>query len=160
RTSARGVYAIGDVIAGPRFTHAASYQAGIVIRNALFRLPARADYSAFPWVTYTDPELAQIGLTEAEARSQHGEDAVVSRFNFSDSDRAQAERETLGTAKILSRRNGRILGASILGAHAGELAHLWVLAMQQGLRLKDVAGLIAPYPTFGEISKMAASEFY
>jgi len=160
RTSARGVYAIGDVIAGPRFTHAASYQAGIVIRNALFRLPARADYSAFPWVTYTDPELAQIGLTEAEARSQHGEDAVVSRFNFADNDRAQAERETLGTAKILSRRNGRILGASILGAHAGELAHLWVLAMQQGLRLKDVAGLIAPYPTFGEISKMAASEFY
>jgi pyruvate/2-oxoglutarate dehydrogenase complex dihydrolipoamide dehydrogenase (E3) component len=160
RTSARGVYAIGDVIAGPRFTHAASYQAGIVIRNALFRLPAKVDYSAFPWVTYTDPELAQVGLTEAAARARLGEDVAVSRFAFAESDRAQAERETIGTAKIVSRRNGRILGGSILGAHAGELAHVWVLAIQQGLRLRDIAGTVAPYPTFGEVSKMAAAEFY
>ena len=160
RTSARGVYAIGDVIAGPRFTHAASYQAGIVIRNALFHLPAKADYSALPWVTYTDPELAQIGLTEGEARARHGQDVAVSRFDFAENDRAQAERETVGAAKIVSRRNGRILGASILGAHAGELAHMWVLAIQQGLKLRDIAGIIAPYPTFGEVSKMAAAEFY
>jgi pyruvate/2-oxoglutarate dehydrogenase complex dihydrolipoamide dehydrogenase (E3) component len=160
RTSARGVYAIGDVIAGPRFTHAASYQAGIVIRNALFRLPAKTDYSALPWVTYTDPELAQIGLTESAARAQHGQDVAVSRFDFAENDRAQAEHETIGTAKIVSRRNGHILGASILGAHAGELAHIWVLAIQQGLKLRDIAGIIAPYPTFGEVSKMAAAEFY
>jgi pyruvate/2-oxoglutarate dehydrogenase complex dihydrolipoamide dehydrogenase (E3) component len=160
RTTARGVYAIGDVIAGPRFTHAASYQAGIVIRNALFRLPAKVDYSAFPWVTYTDPELAQVGLTEADARRQHAEDVAVSRFDFAESDRAQAERETIGTAKIVSRGNGRILGASILGAHAGELIQLWTLALGKGLKLRDIAGMIAPYPTFGEVSKMAAAEFY
>jgi pyruvate/2-oxoglutarate dehydrogenase complex dihydrolipoamide dehydrogenase (E3) component len=160
RTSARGVYAIGDAIAGPRFTHAASYQAGIVIRNALFRLPAKTDYSALPWVTYTDPELAQIGLTEAAARARHGDDVAVSRFDFADNDRAQAERETVGTAKIVSRRNARILGASILGANAGELAQLWVLAIQQGLKLKDIAAIVAPYPSLGEVSKMAAAEFY
>ena len=160
RTSARGVYAIGDAIAGPRFTHAASYQAGIVIRNALFRVPAKTDYSALPWVTYTDPELAQIGLTEAAARARHGDDVAVSRFDFADDDRAQAERETFGTAKIVSRGNGRVLGASILGANAGELTHLWVLAIQQGLKLKDIAAIVAPYPTFGEVSKMAAAEFY
>jgi pyruvate/2-oxoglutarate dehydrogenase complex dihydrolipoamide dehydrogenase (E3) component len=160
RTSARGVYAIGDVIAGPRFTHAASYQAGIVIRNALFHLPAKADYAALPWVTFTDPELAQIGLTEAAARARHGDDVAVSRFDFAESDRAQAERETLGAAKIVSRRNGRILGASILGAHAGELIQLWTLALANGLKLRDIAGVIAPYPTLGEISKSAAAEFY
>ena len=160
RTDARGVYAIGDVTNGPRFTHVASYQAGIVIRNALFHLPARVDYSALPWVTYTDPELAQVGLTENEARRQHGEDVAVSRFDFAENDRAQTERETVGTAKIVTRRNGRILGASILGAHAGELAHLWVLAIQQGLKLSAVAGMLAPYPTFGEVNKMAAVEFY
>ena len=161
RTTARGIYAIGDVIAGaPRFTHAGSYQAGIVIRNALFRLPAKVDYSALPWVTYTDPELAQIGLTEAEARRRHGTDVAVSRFDFAENDRAQAERETIGTAKIVARRNGRILGASILGAHAGELIQLWTLALGKGLTLRDIAGMIAPYPTFGEAGKMAASEFY
>jgi pyruvate/2-oxoglutarate dehydrogenase complex dihydrolipoamide dehydrogenase (E3) component len=161
RTTARGVYAIGDVTAGaPRFTHAASYQAGIVIRNALFRLPAKVDYSALPWVTYTDPELAQVGLTEAEARRRHGDDVAISRFDFAGNDRAQAERETIGTAKIVSRRNGRILGASILGAHAGELIQLWTLALGEGLKLRDIAGTIAPYPTLGEVGKMAASEFY
>jgi pyruvate/2-oxoglutarate dehydrogenase complex dihydrolipoamide dehydrogenase (E3) component len=161
RTTARGVYAIGDVIAGaPRFTHAASYQAGVVIRNALFRLPARADYAALPWVTYTDPELAQVGLTEAEARRRHGDNVAVSRFDFAGNDRAHAERETVGTAKIVSRRNGHILGASILGAHAGELIQLWTLALSKRLTLRDITGTIAPYPTFGEVGKMAAAEFY
>ena len=160
RTSAHGVYAIGDVTNSPRFTHVASYQAGIVIRNALFHLPAKVDYAALPWVTYTDPELAQVGLTETEARGRLGEDVAVNRFEFAENDRAQAERETIGTAKIVTRRNGRILGASILGAHAGELAHVWVLAIQQGLKLSAIAGMLAPYPTLGEINKMAASEFY
>ena len=109
---------------------------------------------------WTDPELAQIGLTESEARARHGDDVAISRFDFAENDRAQAERETVGTAKIVSRRNGHILGASILGPHAGELASLWVLAIQQGLRVRDIAGIVAPYPTFGEVSKMAASEFY
>jgi pyruvate/2-oxoglutarate dehydrogenase complex dihydrolipoamide dehydrogenase (E3) component len=161
RTTARGVFAIGDVVAGsPRFTHVGGYQAGIVIRNAVFRVPARVDYAALPWVTYTDPELAQIGLTESEARRQHGQDVAVTRFVLADSDRAQAERDAGGLVKVVARRNGRILGASILAPQAGELAHLWVLASEQRLKLKDIAGMLAPYPTWGEANKMAAAEFY
>ncbi|HVB18575.1 MAG TPA: NAD(P)/FAD-dependent oxidoreductase, partial [Stellaceae bacterium] len=160
RTTARGIYAIGDAIDGPRFTHVASYQAGIVIRNALFRLPAKVDYAALPWVTYTDPELAQVGATEAEARRRYGDEIAVMRFPFAESDRAQAERRTGGTVKIVARPNGRILGASILGAHAGELSHVWVLAIEQRLKLRDIAGMLAPYPTWGEVNKMAGVEFY
>ncbi len=160
RTTARGVYAIGDAIDGPRFTHVAGYQAGIVIRNALFHLPARVNYAALPWVTYTDPELAQVGATEAEARRRHGEDVAVIRFPLTENDRAQAERSTGGIVKIVARRDGRILGASVLGPHSGELAHVWVLAIEQRLKLKDIAGMLAPYPTWGEAGKMAAVEFY
>lgn len=160
RTTARGVYAIGDVIDGPRFTHVAGYQAGIVIRNALFRLPAKVDYAALPWVTYTDPELAQVGSTELEARRLHGDGITVVRLPLAQNDRAQTERDTTGAVKVVAHRNGRILGASILSPHAGELSHLWVVAIEQGLKLKDVAGMLAPYPTWGEANKMAASEFY
>jgi pyruvate/2-oxoglutarate dehydrogenase complex dihydrolipoamide dehydrogenase (E3) component len=160
RTSARGVYAIGDVVGGPRFTHVASYHASIVIRNALFRLPTRVDYAALPRVTYTDPELAQVGSTEAEALRRYGKDAVVIRAPFAANDRAQTEREIAGTVKIVARRDGRVLGASILGRHAGELSHLWVLAIERRLKLKDIARLPVPYPTWGEAGKSAASEFY
>jgi pyruvate/2-oxoglutarate dehydrogenase complex dihydrolipoamide dehydrogenase (E3) component len=160
RTSASGVYAIGDVTVGPRFTHAASYQAGIVIRNALFRLPAKVNYTALPWVTYTEPELAQAGLTEPDARRQYGDGITITRFAMAGNDRAQAERATEGLIKVVARNNGRIVGASILGAHAGELIHLWALAIGQRLKVKHVAGMIAPYPTLGEIGKSAAAEFY
>ncbi|MET4702305.1 pyruvate/2-oxoglutarate dehydrogenase complex dihydrolipoamide dehydrogenase (E3) component [Constrictibacter sp. MBR-5] len=160
RTSVRGVYAIGDVAGGPQFTHAAAYQAGIVVRNALFRLPAQVDYRALPWVTYTDPELAQVGLTETQAREVHGDRIVVVRSSFGKNDRARAELQTLGSVKIVARRNGRVLGASILGPHAGELIQVWVLAIAQRLKLKDIAGAVAPYPTLGEASKSAAGEFY
>lgn len=160
RTTARGIYAIGDVSGGPRFTHVASYQAGIVIRNALFRLPVKADYAALPWVTYTDPELAQAGLTEAAARLQYGDGIAVLRLPFVGNDRAQAERATEGQIKLIARQDGRIVGASILGAHAGELIHLWALAIGRSLKLKHIAGMIAPYPTLGEVGKSAASEFY
>lgn len=161
RTTGRGVFAIGDVAAGgPRFTHAASYQAGIVVRNALFRLPAKVDYAALPWVTYTDPELAQVGLTEAQAREQHGDGVAVARFPLADNDRAQAEHTTEGLIKVVALSNGRILGASILGPRAGELIHLWALAIGQRLKLSHIAGMTAPYPTLGEIAKSVASEFY
>jgi len=160
RTTAPGVFAIGDVIDAPHFTHVASYHAGIVIRNALFRLPAKVDYTALPWITYTDPELAQIGSTEAEARRRYRDEIRVLRVPFTENDRAQTERQTAGLVKIVVHRNGRILGASILAAHAGELAHLWVLAIGQRLRLRHVAAMLAPYPTWGEANKMAAGEFY
>ncbi|MGH6679376.1 MAG: dihydrolipoyl dehydrogenase family protein, partial [Bradyrhizobium sp.] len=159
QTTARGVYAAGDVVDGPRFTHVCSYHAGIVIRNALFYLPARLDYRSLPWVTYTDPELAQIGMTEEQARRSRGEQIRVVRVAYADNDRAQAERQSQGMLKLIADRKGYVLGASILGAHAGELAHLWVIAIEQKIKLRDLSQMIAPYPTWGELNKAAASEF-
>ena len=160
RTSNKRVYALGDVVGGPLFTHAASYQAGIVVRNALFHLPAKADYRALPWVTYTDPELAHVGLAESQARELLGDRVRVTRADFGDNDRAQAEREISGGIKIITDRKGTVLGATILGSHAGELIQLWALASSRKLKLTALTGLIMPYPTRGEISKSAASAFY
>ncbi len=160
RTTNKRVYAVGDIAGGPLFTHVAGYHAGIVIRNALFRLPAKVDYRALPWVTYTDPELAQVGLTEEQARAAHGNDVVVLRWPYHENDRAQAERRTGGLIKAVATKKGKILGASIFGAHAGELIQVWVLAIGQGLGVKAIAGMIAPYPTLGEISKRAAGSFF
>jgi pyruvate/2-oxoglutarate dehydrogenase complex dihydrolipoamide dehydrogenase (E3) component len=160
RTTNRRVFAIGDVAGGPQFTHVAGYHAGIVIRNALFRIPAKVDYRALPWVTYTDPELAHVGLAEAAARERHGKDISILRSAFHENDRAQTERTTHGLVKVVTRKNGLIVGASILGPHAGELIHPWVLAIGQGLKIKAMAGMIAPYPTLGEAGKRAAGSFY
>ena len=160
RTTARGIFAAGDVIDGPRFTHVCSYQAGIVVRNALFHLPARVNYAALPWVTYTDPEIAQIGMTEAAAVQKHGKRLRVLRVAYADNDRAQAEGRPEGLLKVVAKTNGEVLGASIRGAHAGELAPLWVLAIQRGLRLKHIAAIISPYPGWSELNKAAAVEFF
>lgn len=160
RTTNRRIYAAGDAAGGQQFTHLAAYHAGIVIRNALFRLPAKVDYATLPRVTYTDPELAQVGMTEAAAKEAHGGDLNVLRASFHENDRAQAERETHGLVKVIARKNGRILGASILGAHAGELIQSWGLAIGGGLKLKALAEMIAPYPTFGEANKRAAASYY
>ncbi|HLY44396.1 MAG TPA: FAD-dependent oxidoreductase [Stellaceae bacterium] len=158
RTTNRRAYAIGDAAGGPQFTHVALYHAGIVIRNALFRLPARVDYRALPWVTYTDPELAQVGLSEAAARSRGA--VRVLRWQFADNDRAHTERDTAGEVKIVTGRNGRILGATILGAAAGDLILPWALAIAQKLKIGAMANLIVPYPTRGEAGKRAAGSFY
>jgi pyruvate/2-oxoglutarate dehydrogenase complex dihydrolipoamide dehydrogenase (E3) component len=159
RTTNRRAYAIGDAAGGPQFTHVALYHAGIVIRNALFRIPARVDYRALPWVTYTDPELAQVGLTETAARERHP-DIVVERWPFAENDRAQCERATSGMVKLVLRRGGGILGASILGAHAGELILPWALAISRRLKIAAMANLVVPYPTRGDAGKRAAGAFY
>ena len=159
RTSNRRVYAVGDVVGPYQFTHMAGYQAGIVLRNALFRLPAKVDHRAVPWVTFTDPELAQVGLTEAAARAAAG-DIRVLRRPFSENDRAQTERRIDGFVKLVTTRRGRVLGATIVGAQAGELIHLWGLAIARRLSVGAVAGMIAPYPTRGELNKRAAGGFY
>lgn len=159
RTSNRKIFAIGDVAGGYQFTHVAGYHAGIVIRNALFRLPAKSDMRAVPWVTYTAPELAQVGLIEAEAKKKYN-DIKVLTWPFAENDRAQAEQQTDGLVKAVTTAKGRILGAGIVGAHAGELIQPWVLAMSKKLKIGDMASMIAPYPTLGEVSKRAAGSFY
>jgi pyruvate/2-oxoglutarate dehydrogenase complex dihydrolipoamide dehydrogenase (E3) component len=159
----RRVYAIGDIAdprgIGPRaFTHVGSYHAGIVIRRALFRLPARIDYAALPRVTYTRPELAQVGMTEAEA-SAAGHRIAILRWPLADNDRATAERDTQGLAKLVVAR-GRILGAGILAPNAGEMIGLWTLAIAQRVKLGTLASLIVPYPTRSEAAKRAAANFF
>jgi pyruvate/2-oxoglutarate dehydrogenase complex dihydrolipoamide dehydrogenase (E3) component len=160
RTTNRRAFAIGDAAGGPQFTHIALYHAGIVIRNALFRLPAKVDYRALPWVTYTDPELAQVGMIEAAARQRFGDSIEILRWSFSENDRAQTERDTAGLVKIVTRKSGRILGASILGPGAGELILPWALAISQKLKIGAFANLIVPYPTRGEAGKRAAGSFF
>ncbi|MEM6945743.1 MAG: FAD-dependent oxidoreductase, partial [Pseudomonadota bacterium] len=158
--SNRKVYAIGDVAGGLQFTHVANYHAGLVIRNALFRMPVTAKTEHIPWVTYTDPELAQVGLTEAEAKEQHGDKVEIARFEFAGNDRAIADGRTEGLIKAMIGRKGRILGASIVGPSAGEIIHPWALAMANGLKIGAVAGMVAPYPTLGEVTKRAAGAYY
>lgn len=161
RTNVRGVYAIGDVVAeAPHFTHIAGYHAGIAVQNALLLPYAKTDYASLPWVTFCDPELAHVGLGEAEARQRHGNDVQQLQFDLQDNDRAQTESATLGGVKVWARGNGTVLGVSILSPHAGEMAHLWSLVIGSGLKLKAIASMIAPYPTFGEAGKAAAGELY
>jgi pyruvate/2-oxoglutarate dehydrogenase complex dihydrolipoamide dehydrogenase (E3) component len=159
RTTNKRIFAIGDVRGGPQFTHAAGYDAGIVIRNILFFLPAKADYRALPRVTYTAPELAQVGLTEAEARQQFS-DVKCLRWPFAENDRARAERDETGMVKIVTSGSGRILGASIVGKNAGDLLAPWTLALTQGLSISAMASTVAPYPTRGEAGKRAAGDYY
>lgn len=159
RTSNRRVYAIGDVAGGRQFTHVANYHAGLVIRNALFRLPVRVDDGAIPAVTFTDPELAQVGWTEAEAK-QRGFDINVLRWPYHENDRAQAERQTHGHIKVITTRRGRVVGATIVGAHAGELIATWTLAVRKRLTVRELAELTVAYPTFAEIGKRAAVSSY
>ena len=160
KTSNRRVYAIGDCAAGQlQFTHAANYHAGLVIRNALFRLRVKVNNDRVPWVTYTEPELAQTGLTEAQARARKVKFRIL-RWSYNDNDRAQAERETHGHIKLITSGKGKILGATIVGARAGELIAMWTLAIAQGLNIRAIAGIVLPYPTLSEIGKRAATDYF
>lgn len=159
RTTNRRVYAIGDVAGGLQFTHVAGYQAGLIIRQALLGLPAKMRTDHIPWATYTDPELAQVGLTEAQAREEHGGNLEVVRFACNHNDRAIAERKTEGLIKVMVVR-GRPVGVSIAGAQAGELINLWAFILANRLRMKHVANMVAPYPTLGEINKRAAGAYF
>lgn len=159
RTTNRRVYAVGDVAGGMQFTHVAGYHGATVIRPILFGLPAKARTDHIPWCTYTQPELAQVGLTEAQARETHGERLEVLRFPYAENDRAIAEGVTEGLVKVMVVR-GRTVGASVAGAQAGELIGLWALVMATGMKIGQVAQMIAPYPTLGEISKRAAGQYF
>lgn len=158
--SNRHVYAAGDVAGGLQFTHVAGYHAGLIIRNALFRLPVKNRTDIIPWVTYTDPELAHVGLTEKDAIQRHGNSIRVLRWPFHENDRAVAEGKTKGFVKIITAKNGKILGASIVGPNAGDLIAMWTLAISQGLKVSAIAGMVLPYPTLGEAGKRAAITYY
>lgn len=159
RSTNRRVYAVGDAAGGLQFTHVAGWHAGIVVRQAVLGLPAKADPRALPRATYTDPELAQAGLTEAEARKAYGGALEVVRAEFAHNDRAQAEGKTKGLIKVMVVK-GRPVGASIVGPQAGELIGLWALAISARLRMSAIAGMVAPYPTLGEVSKRAAGAYF
>jgi pyruvate/2-oxoglutarate dehydrogenase complex dihydrolipoamide dehydrogenase (E3) component len=159
RTTNKRVYAVGDAAGGPQFTHVANYHAGLVVRHALFRLPVRARNDMLPRVTFTDPELAHVGLGEADARAR-GYRFQVLRWPYHENDRAQAERATRGHIKVITTRRGRILGATIVGRNAGELIGTWALAVDQRLNIRAFATTVLPYPTLAEIGKRAAISRY
>ena len=160
RTSNRNVWAIGDCNGLYAFTHMAGHEASLFIRGALFRAPAKLNPGIVPWATYTDPELAQVGLGEREARAKHGDGIRVLRWKFSENDRAQTEHETDGLVKAITDRRGRVLGAGIAGPQAGELIQTWCLAMAGRLKISTLAGFVPPYPTLGETAKRAAGSYY
>ena len=160
RTSNRRVFAIGDAAGRGQFTHLAGAHAGLFVRKALFAAPINADALVVPRVTYSSPELAAVGLTEAQARAAHGDDVRVLVQPFADNDRAQAEGDIRGFAKLVATKRGKILGVTLVGAHAGDHLPLWVLTMTTGLKLSQLTGMIAPYPTRGEINKRLAGQWY
>lgn len=159
RSSNRRVYAVGDAAGGLQFTHVAGWHAGIVIRQIAFGLPAKADTRSIPRATYTQPELAQVGMTEAEARKAHGAALTVLRAEFAHNDRAVAEGKSKGLIKLMVVK-GRPVGASIVGPQAGELIGFWALAISAKLKMSAIAGMVAPYPTLGEVSKRAAGAYF
>lgn len=161
RTSNKNVFAIGDVTGRAQFTHTAGYHASVVIRNMLFKLPARSNDHISPRVTYSDPELAQVGLTEKAATDRWGEANIrIMHMPLANIDRAIADRRREGMVKIITNRSGRILGASILAPNAGEMILAWVLAISSRQKISKMASIIAPYPTYGDASKQAAGRFF
>lgn len=158
RTTRKNIFAAGDVTGQYLFTHAAGYEAGIVIGNAIFHLPRKADYTLFPWCTYTDPELASIGMNEKRATAE-GVDYSVLNVPFEQNDRSLAEGERRGRVKMLLDKDGRPLGVQILGPRAGDLLCEWVAALNGHVKLRTLATAVHPYPTLAEINKKAAADF-
>jgi pyruvate/2-oxoglutarate dehydrogenase complex dihydrolipoamide dehydrogenase (E3) component len=159
RTTNRRVYAIGDVAGGMQFTHVAGYHAGVIIRSALFGLPSKASTTHIPRATYTQPELAQVGLTEADARNTYGDKLETATFDIEHNDRAIAERKTTGKIKVMVV-GGRPVGVSIVGAQAGELSSLWSLALVNKLKMSQISAMVAPYPTIAEVNKRVVGAYF
>lgn len=159
RTNQKHIYAAGDVTGTYQFTHAAGYEGGIVISNAVFHLPRKADYTFMPWCTYTDPELASIGMNEKRAGAA-GIKYSVWIEAFKDNDRGLAEGERTGKIKMILDENEKPLGVQILGPQAGELLSEWVAVLNGKVKLSTLASAVHPYPTLGEINKRVAGTFF
>lgn len=159
RTTNKNVFALGDVVGAHNYTHAASYQAGVIIRNILFRIPARTDYRSMPRVTFVRPELAQIGMTFHEAKDKFNTAQLI-KIPFSENDRAHVSGDTHGIVKVVTSKRGKILGVGIVGDNAGEIIQTWAMPISRGMNIKKLTELILPYPTLGEINKRAAGAFF
>ena len=159
RTTNKNVFALGDVVGAHNYTHAASYQAGVIIRNILFRIPARTNYRAMPRVTFMRPELAQIGMTFHEAKHRFNTAQLIT-IPFSENDRAQVSRDIHGIVKVVTSKRGKILGVGIVGDNASEIIQTWAMPISRGMNIKRLTELILPYPTLGEINKRTAAAFF
>ena len=159
QTSNKKVYALGDCTGGYQFTHVAGYHGGLALRNSIFGLRTKVDTRAIPWVTYTSPELAHVGLSEETATMQNIPFKIL-KNTFHENDRAQAEGEVEGFIKVLLTSKGQVLGVTILSKQAGELIYPWVMVIQNKLKLTALTGAMAPYPTLNELSKRVAGSFY
>ncbi len=158
RTNHKHIYAVGDVNGGFQFTHAAGYEGGIVVSNAIFRLPRKADYTYMPWCTFTDPPLGNVGMTEKMAR-EAGIDYKVFTEAFKDNDRGVAEGDVIGKIKMILNEKEKPIGIQILGPHAGDLLAEWVAVLNGKVKLATLAAAVHPYPTLGEINKRVAGNF-
>ncbi|KTD69872.1 mercuric reductase [Legionella santicrucis] len=158
QTSNKKIYAIGDVIGTYQFTHMAEYQAGVVLRNVVFKMPSKVDSRAVPWVTYTEPELAHVGMLVADALKQPH--LKITEWSFAENDRAQTGQNTQGKIKIITNKKAKILGVTIVGPHAGELILPWIMAIRERKTLRTFTDVIIPYPTLSEVSKRVAGAFY
>ena len=154
RTANKKVYAIGDCRVGPRFTHVSGYEGSLIVLQVALGLPSKADYKALPWVTYSDPELGHVGMTETDAREKYGDRIEITKQEFAENDRARAENDTEGFLKII-RKGKKVLGVTIVGPHAGELLLPWSLAIGGKANAFAIGGAIVPYPTRSDISKQA-----
>jgi len=150
---------VGDATGAPALAHVASYHAGIVTRQLLLRMPVKVNHLAVPRVIHTDPELAQIGLREDDARAQKRAIRVL-RWPYRENDRAQAAGATNGHIKVVTDRGGDILGATIVGAEAGESIATWALAISENLNIRAFGGLVAPHPSYAELGKRAAGTYF
>jgi pyruvate/2-oxoglutarate dehydrogenase complex dihydrolipoamide dehydrogenase (E3) component len=159
KTNISHIYACGDVNGQMPFTHVAGYEAGIALSNAVLRLPRKADYGRIGWCTYTDPEVASVGLNEKRAQKA-GIEYRLWEEAFADNDRAQAEAETSGKIKLLVSPRGKLLGCQIAGAHAGELIAEWVAVQSGNVSLATMAGAVHVYPTLAEISKRVSGKIF
>jgi pyruvate/2-oxoglutarate dehydrogenase complex dihydrolipoamide dehydrogenase (E3) component len=159
RTNFKHIYAAGDVNGGYQFTHAAGYEGGIVISNAIFRLPRKVNYTFLPWCTYTDPPLGSIGMNEKSAK-EAGINYQVWTEEFRDNDRSLAEGEQVGKIKMILDEKEKPIGVQILGPHAGDLLSEWVAILNGKVKLSTLAAAIHPYPTIGEINKKIAGSYF
>jgi pyruvate/2-oxoglutarate dehydrogenase complex dihydrolipoamide dehydrogenase (E3) component len=157
QTSNRHIYACGDVTGLMPFTHVAEQQAGVIIANLLFKIPKRMDYRVVPSVVYTEPECAEVGVSTAEANND--KDIEIVRFEMSDLDRAVAEHATTGFARLVVKK-GRLIGAQIVGPHAGDVIHELVLAIQDKMKLSKITGLVHAYPSYAQVNRRVASQYY